>query len=1702
MFGRTRKQPDSRWSKIDAAQPARRRTARKGWPGIALAAWLPICGAAALAQQPHATPQTAAAVQHPPASPRIDPAAQQPNRPPRVVEAERFLALRGWTREHGIAPRASALRSRWRNSSPRAFAQTAAGASASPSAATWSPLGPAAVQTPDFGLVTGRVTALALDPSDPTGNRLYAGTTGGGVWLANNAGVSTPASIVFNPLTDNVTALGGVAGASISIGALTVQPGETGVILAGTGDPNDALDSYYGAGILRSTDGGNTWSLIAVTDDVAQGLSGVDASFIGEGFAGFAWSTANPQVVVAAVAQAFEGTLVNAGVNASSQGLYYSADSGATWHLATITDGAGEVVQGPGNQISANGGNSATAVVWNAVRQVFVAAVRYHGYYQSADGVTWTRLAAQPGTGLTTAMCPTNSGGTGSIACPIFRGALAVNPESGDTFAWTVDLNDQDQGLWQDQCQISDGICASSSFTFAQQWNTSTLENTTPSSILQGPATIADGVYNLALAAVPSQQDTLLLAGANDLWKCSLAMGCVWRNTTNAFACAGSNAQVGAFQHVVAWPDLAWSAYPAQQAGLEQEIFLGNDSGLWRSTDAVGVTGAGCSASDATHFQNLNGSLGSLAEAQSLSAAFDSGYLLLAGLGANGAAGVNSGAVPPDWPQVLSGYGGPVAIDPNSVNTWYVNDQAGVAIYSCTENALCTPADFGTSALVTDADVGGDGYEMTTPAPFLVDPLDPSQLLIGTCRVWRGPADGSGWSASNAISPIFDSGATGVACNGDALVRSLAAMRITDQSEVVYAGTYGLAYNGTGLPGHVLTAMVNPSSAAAPVWTDLTGNPVLNTPAFNQQEFGVSSVTIDPHDGTGNTVYATIEGMPSASGQGGLVYGSTNGGASWIDLSSNLPNAPVNSLAVDPGDANTVYLATDAGVFYTAQVSICGQTDSNCWSVFGAGLPGAPAVSLSASSSASPPVLVAATYGRGIWQTGLWSSQTAITAASAAPANVAFEQTPAVGVASQPVQVQLANTGSLPLTVTSIAMAGADPGDFSETDNCQTPPASSPVAAGGTCTIDVTFTPQMANIERTAVMTIYANVYSGQLTVDLTGTGVAATGSVTLNPSNLLAFSPLEVGNTSAPLPVTLSNSGGTALAMGSVTATPPFLVPPSGNSCGSSVAPNTSCAVQVEFAPTQAGVATGLLTFTDAAGAQMVNLTGTGQAAPTDILNPTSLSFSPTPIGQSASLTFTITNTGDLALTGLSLSVASTPAGQFQATSGCGTQVAAQHPGICTITVQFAPSQTGAITGTITVTDYTTQTDTQRVSLSATGLAAPAFSVNPPSLNFANQQPGVASAPQTLTITNSGGAPMANVGFAIAGAAAADYSIASNTCGAELGNGSSCAMQIVFTPNATGAIAATLALSSSTQDVTPVSVPLNGSGQLLTGLTTSPPQIDFPVLGAGQSSQPQTVTVTNASSYSIASVALATVAPFSVAQNNCTGNLAAGASCTAAVVFQPTASGSSSGTLTVSSAAVADPATVALSGTGFDFALGISGPSSQTVAGGQQADYTLVICGGGGCAQNPTLAVGGSFAFSCGTLPEYALCLFKPSTESLNAGVEGNVEVEISTGSSSSASAAQVSAVTGRRDAWPALPLACGLVLLPLVFRARRKMFLLAVLAAIVAAGVASCTGSGGGGTGGSGGGSTTPPGNYTIPVTVTSTGVSHSFTLSLTVD
>ena len=380
---------------------------------------------------------------------------------------------------------------------------------------------------------------------------------------------------------------------------------------------------------------------------------------------------------------------------------------------------------------------------------------------------------------------------------------------------------------------------------------------------------------------------------------------------------------------------------------------------------------------------------------------------------------------------------------------------------------------FGTSPVVTDADVGGDGDAMPTPAPFLVDPLDTSQLLIGTCRVWRGPASGVGWSASNAISPILDSGATGVPCNGDALIRSMAAMPLAAGSEVIYLGMYGSANDGANLPGHVLSAIFNPSSSAAPTWTRSHAESRCQRRALAEL-LRLRHFQHDHRRPRCHRQYRVCDRGGHGANPGQeiqIVYRSTNGGANWTDITQPARRAG-QQLAVDPQNANTVYVATDAGVYFTTEV---GKLHASLSPIAGRRLAldcqRSRRRSQRRAGFASAQVLVAATYGRGIWQTPLWSAGTALTAASAEPASLAFPTRSSAPPAAR-LTVTLDNTGSLALTPSSISMSGR----LQRNRQLRECP---PVAVGASCTIQVTFTPQ-ATGPLTGQMTIYANVYGGQ----------------------------------------------------------------------------------------------------------------------------------------------------------------------------------------------------------------------------------------------------------------------------------------------------------------------------------------------------------------------------------------------------------------------------------------------------------------------------------------------------------------------------------------------------------------------------------------------------------------------------------------------
>src|SRR5437660_1541443 len=149
----------------------------------------------------------------------------------------------------------------------------------------WTPLGPAPLASDatgfgqqDYGWVSGRATAVAVDPADATGNTVYIGGAYGGIWKSTNAGPLSPnpTNVSWSPLIDNQ--------ATLAVGSIAVQPGNTdptkSVILVGTGETNSSMDSYYGLGILRSADAGNTWTLITQDSSGTHPFAGMGFSKI------------------------------------------------------------------------------------------------------------------------------------------------------------------------------------------------------------------------------------------------------------------------------------------------------------------------------------------------------------------------------------------------------------------------------------------------------------------------------------------------------------------------------------------------------------------------------------------------------------------------------------------------------------------------------------------------------------------------------------------------------------------------------------------------------------------------------------------------------------------------------------------------------------------------------------------------------------------------------------------------------------------------------------------------------------------------------------------------------------------------------------------------------------------------------------------------------------------------------------------------------------------------------------------------------------------------------------------------------------------------------------------------------------------------------------------------------------------------------
>jgi photosystem II stability/assembly factor-like uncharacterized protein len=215
---------------------------------------------------------------------------------------------------------------------------------------SWASLGPSSLQDCGTGspvdLCSGRVTAIAIDPNHP--EIIYVGGAQGGVWKSTDNGTT------WSPLMDELT------DGSLAVGSIAIAP--NGDIYVGTGEGNNSGDSYYGAGILKSADGGKTWVRLGAS---TFGRSAFTKLLVNPTLGKILASTNSGQTSSSTASMP-----VDPGVPI---GVYVSLDGGNTWALTlNATYEASDLVLDP----------SGSSIVYAAVDG---------GIYLSKDGgLNWT----------------------------------------------------------------------------------------------------------------------------------------------------------------------------------------------------------------------------------------------------------------------------------------------------------------------------------------------------------------------------------------------------------------------------------------------------------------------------------------------------------------------------------------------------------------------------------------------------------------------------------------------------------------------------------------------------------------------------------------------------------------------------------------------------------------------------------------------------------------------------------------------------------------------------------------------------------------------------------------------------------------------------------------------------------------------------------------------------------------------------------------------------------------------------------------------------------------------------------------------------------------------------------------------------------------------------------------------------------------
>ena len=602
------------------------------------------------------------------------------------------------------------------------------------------------------------------------------------------------------------------------------------------------------------------------------------------------------------------------------------------------------------------------------------------------------------------------------------------------------------------------------------------------------------------------------------------------------------------------------------------------------------------------------------------------------------------------------------------------------------------------------------------------------------------------------------------------------------------------------------------------------------------------------------------------------------------------------------------------------------------------------------------------------------------------------------------------------------------------------------------------------------VQSAFQGTYAGNNDVFISKITQDNAPAFTVYPS-LLQFSTRTVGTTSVTQTATILNMGTAALNITSKTLAGDF---GETDNCNSSVPAAGSCTLTIGFTPTTPGSRFGTITFGDnAAGSpHFINLVGDG-SAPLASITPTGLTFASAAVSiTSAAQTITISNTGNATLNISDIQIS----GDFAQTNNC--PPALSFGSSCQFQITFTPAAGGALTGALTLTDDAPDSP-QTISLSGSGFVTTA-TVSAATLSFGNQNVSAASTAQVVTVTNTGGNVMNVSSVTTTG----DFS-QTNNCSALTASGGTCSINVTFTPMASGARTGMLIINDNAQG-NPHSVNLSGVG-IAGAAILSASNLTFTSLNVGSTSSAQALTITNTGNGPLSVTSVQVNGDFSQT-NNCS-TVAASSSCAVQLTFTPTASGSRTGILTITSSAIGGPQMVTLSGSGVNFSMPASGGTSTIQAGGT-ATYQFSVASVGGSFSNPV-------TFSCQGLPAFSSCTVNPT--SVTPGANGaNVTVTVTTDVASSNP--QIKRRTGALGFWMTGGFGLFGVVLLGTGRSKSTRLLTGIgLALFMTVALIGC---------GSGSKTTTPPatsvtpnGNYTLIVVGTSGSAQQFSSLTLVV-